>query len=309
MFVIFATAMGCATLQEEEQPVKPTIRNPQWKVDTITNHLRALTRAREEEGRSPADRALAAQNYLIARLSEFGLQPVLGGDFRLPNKPDQQNGALTPVSQQQRGDGSLLLRPEIAKSSIAGYATGKHPGLYDELVIVCTDLGDPDPEKIGTYHRAVNIAALLELARAYGYFSTYSSLPERTVMFALWKDGAQGFRSYLKDPTWDPSQTKMIIYLGADKAAIASLRELGAPHQIPLEVVALPDETLSLYTQSVAQESSQTSLDRPELIKEAVPRVFDLASSIHNLLLLEAVTSLPFQPVSADTLHRPDAEK
>lgn len=305
MFVISASVMGCASLQEKEQPTKPTIMNPLWNVDTITNHLRALTRAREEEGRSPSDRALAAQNYLIARLSEFDLQPVLGRDYRLPYLPSQRNGVHTLVPQQQRGDGSLLLRPDMANSSIAGYATGKHPGLYDELVIVCTDFGDPDPENIDTYQRAVNIAAVLEVARVYGYFSKYSSVPERTVMFALLKNGVQGFRAYLQDPTWDISQTEMIIYLGTEGTGTAKMRELVAAYQISLEVVALPAETLLRYTQPVTQESAQASLNRSELIKQAVPQVIDLASKVHTLLLREAITSLPFQPVSADTLPTP----
>lgn len=209
--------------------------------------------------------------------------------------------------------------PRASAINTMGFVAGKDPVRASELVIVCADL-DSDgafrgvrrtkPEDLG-----IGTAALLELARNYAYFSRLISIPERTILFAVWSGSRTdhaGLRAYLRHPLWVIDQTVAVVYIGLSDEKAEEVREILEPYGIPLSTVALPADTLTTRTPSATPAPGQRTVpatepvpDQAQMLQRAIPATRRLADEAHRVLLQTVVTAGPFRPVVPDTAFAP----
>lgn len=208
--------------------------------------------------------------------------------------------------------------------NLLGFVAGKHPKRARELVIVATDMDNVGAiAGVSTFdadHLGIGTAALLEVARHYALFGAYGSVPERTVLFAVFSGGRQGhagLRSYLRLPAWPLSQTRAVVYLGLDPQHAPDARALLAAQDILLYEVAPPPDTLAspglllIPERGPRRRTPEAGDELPRLadmITTGVVRARAMADSAHTLLLRETVTPAPFRPVAEDTLRAPTAQ-
>ncbi len=218
--------------------------------------------------------------------------------------------------------------PGAGALNILGYTPGKHPARAEDLVIVCTDL-----DAVGTFagvptldtaHLGVGAAALLEVAQQYAFFARFESLPERSVLFAVFsgaRQGHAGLRAYLHHPLWALDHTRAVVYVGLDPTDEPAVRSLLAAYDLPLHAVAPPPDTLGARGVVLlpARRPPRRRTLRPsgeEAFRSDPPRLSDLidagvvsarqmAEAVHTLLLREAATGASLMPVDADTLRIP----
>lgn len=225
-----------------------------------------------------------------------------------------------------------LASPRAGAINIFGYTPGKHPTLANELVIVCADLdavgafaGVPT---LDTVHLGEGTAALLEVAQQYAFFARFESLPQRSIMFAVFSgawQGHAGLRAYLRHPLWVLDQTRAVVYVGLNPSDEPAVRSLLADYDVPLHVVAPPPDTLGargvvlLPERRPPRRRTFRSSDE-ETFRSDPPRLSDLidvgvinarqmAEDVHALLLREAATGASLVPVNADTLRVPEANQ
>lgn len=110
-----------------------------------------------------------------------------------------QRAGITPLADLGRQD-ALNSRFEV-DGVIAGLIPGRHPLARTELVVVGTEVGGPD------------VAAVLEVARVLVERSQWATVPERTVMVALW-DGPRGAERVLNLGVWPRASVRAVIQVG-----------------------------------------------------------------------------------------------
>ncbi len=75
-------AQGCSSFRVPDEPLQPTPVTPVWDAQALYDHIRFLNRD-DVHGRATGTQAYArAAAYVASRLSEYGLQPAVEGDFR-----------------------------------------------------------------------------------------------------------------------------------------------------------------------------------------------------------------------------------
>jgi hypothetical protein len=215
--------------------------------------------------------------------------------------------------------------------NVLSFVPGKHPTRARELVVVCADL-----DAIGAFagvptldaaHLGVSTAALLEVARQYALFARFGSMPERSLLFAVFsgaRQGSTGLRDYLRHPLWALDHTRALVYIGLDPAEEAVVRDVLAPYGVPLSVVAPPPDTLGApgffllpdrrpprgrTVRAPGEEAFRGDPPRLSVLIEAgLVRARSMAEAAHTVLLREAVSGASLMPVNADTLRVPTAE-
>jgi len=216
--------------------------------------------------------------------------------------------------------------PDAGAINILGYTPGKHPVRAEDLVIVCADL-----DAVGTFagvptldtdHLGVGAAALLEVAQQYAFFARFESLPERSILFAVFsgaRQGHAGLRAYLHHPLWALDHTRAVVYVGLDPTDEPEVRSLLAAYDLPLYAVAPPPDTLDargVVLLPVRRPPRRRTLRGEQAFRSDPPRLSDLidagvvsarqmAEAVHTLLLREAATGASLMPVNADTLRIP----
>lgn len=269
----------------------------------------------------PGASVAPVEGVVILQLSRTALEALAEG----LSTPDVADSARVALSYQLRGRVVTRFHERTGALNIMGYVAGKHPTLAHELVIVCADLDAAGHvagvRTIDLDHLGARSAALLELARNYGYFARLLSVPERTVLFALWSGGRlghAGLREYLDKPTWTLDATVEVVYLGLDAEEEPEVRALLAPHDIPLRVVpfeAAPDDQPSyLFVTDSAprRDSRRRAVSRPpslrlsEVLADAVTRGQRLADAAHEALISIAITPAPFAPIREATIPVPN---
>ena len=222
---------------------------------------------------------------------------------------------------------AVTSEPLAGALNVVGYVVGKRPELAREAVLVCADLDAAgpfagvrtlDPARLGT-----GAAALLEVARYEARLARFLTIPERTVMFALWS-GARldhaGLQAYLRVPTWPLSQIKAVIYVGLPADEVPAVEALLAPYGLPLfavqseleapyadGLILMPDAALLRLARERdgAEAVAAPPVRVPELLQEARPVARELAEETHRLVLREAVSPKPLLPTLPDTLRPP----
>lgn len=216
--------------------------------------------------------------------------------------------------------------PRAGAVNVLGYVPGKHPLLARELVVVCTDLdaigrfaGVPTLEKNNV---GVATAAMLEVARQYGVFSQYGTLPERSVLFAVFSgnyQGHAGFQRYMEHPVWTEDQTYEVIYVGLNASEERKIGDHLDKRQVSFTSLPVPGDSLRLPPVVLLPEgvSRRVVADRlpdgqeppnvrlADVLEANEPKARELARAIHQLLLQKTMRSAPVIPLSGDSLWVP----
>ena len=231
-----------------------------------------------------------------------------------------------------------LARTDFQQSAGAinlfGFVAGKHPVSARELVLICADL-DGTSNFAGTQtvdfeNFGVGTAALLEVARNLGSVSRRWSLPERSVLLAVWsgsKLGHQGLRHFLSNPYWERDRITAVIYVGLDDEEVVPVQRLLETHGLALHVIRSPATPLferpfvlqpDLNLRRLARDSremeSSTAIadpyalpDMDDIVSIAVGQAKDLAAPAYERLLLESTDIMPYIPANEDSLVVPQA--
>ena len=247
--------------------------------------------------------------------------------------------ASAPFGEPVRQERRIVARvrsdyePRAGAMNVMGYIAGKHPVNGRDLVLVCADLdavsdfaGVPT---IDFKNFGIGTAAILEVARNLSFVSRRWSLPERSVMIAVWSGsqlGHQGLRYFLEDPTWSLPRVTSVIYVGLDEDEEPAVRSLLESRGIPLQAVhplaeplfdrpfvLLPDAAI----RRMARESRRAARLEIEfddrgiepnmsaLIDSAVVQARTLADAAYERMMVATTHPGSFHPVRADTLSLP----
>ncbi len=215
--------------------------------------------------------------------------------------------------------------PVMQGINLLGYVPGKVPAHTSELVIVCADLdavGDLGGARvIDRTHPGSGAAALLELARQYSVFADYLTIPDRTILFAVWsgaRTGHAGLRAYLEEPGWLRENIRSVIYVGPDAADTTGLRALIEPRgwrfhavmppdslaPVP-EPILLPEDPWMKVLRDLRPDDVPPDPDLDEALTRDERAALALAERAHRLILREAVVPAPPVPFIGDSLYVP----
>lgn len=224
--------------------------------------------------------------------------------------------------------------PSAGAMNVMGYIAGKHPEHGRDLVLVCADL-DAVSDFAGVptvdfRNFAVGTAALLEVARNLSFVSRRWSLPERSVMIAIWSGsqlGHEGLRHFLQDPTWSLSRVTSVVYVGLTPDEEPTVRRMLADyglklHVIPPDAKPLFEQPLILVPDPAVRRLSRDSrrAERNEeaaipnvsitpsmsaVIDSAVVHARRMADAAYERMMVATTHPKPFYPVLEDTLAVP----
>ena len=275
----------------------------------------------------PRSAASPIQGLLVAQLTPRAVAQMLGIAEGEPTSAALTTSGSVPLPYPVRLRIQATYEPLAGALNVIGYVPGKRPDFAREAVLVCADLDAAgsfagvrtlDPTRLGA-----EAAALLELARYHAGLAQFLTIPERTVIFALWSGSRlnhAGLRAYLRNPTWALQQFHAVIYIGLPKSEVASVQALLAPHDMPLyavesaekgaaqdKLVLVPDATLlRLARDRYGPEGSpRSAVNEPELIRGATAEAHALAEKTEPLLLRESVSAALLLPTLPDTLQIP----
>lgn len=188
--------------------------------------------------------------------------------------------------------------PAIDALNVLGYVAGQDPVLQNELVIVCADLdalaGSPGAR--AAMRSSLGAAVTLELARVYAAFAERTVTPRRTILFAVWSGGTEGYaglQAYLRQPLWTFAQTKQLVYVGLSEADTPVVQALAATARLPLTIIPLPEAVAERYASSAPSEPSA-------LLTVATSDALALLGQAHRVVL--AATNAPRATPPADSL-------
>ena len=252
---------------------------------------------------------LPARGLVAARVSAAALRRLVG-----PVEPGGE-GQWRTVDLAR----TVTLAVESAYDAAAvgfnvlGYVPGKHPSHSDTLVIVAADLdavGEPTGQRlVDLEHFGIEAAAVLELARNYSFFGQRSTVPEASILFALFSGarlGQRGLEAYLRDPLWPLPATRAILLVGEGlrlrPSTADSLGRLGT--RILRVTVPRPDTLFGpgqVYVPQTpggtASESGPPRLDYGEVVARATAQARAYLAATHAALLPLVVSPGPALPL------------
>lgn len=119
---------------------------------------------------------------------------------------------LTPLADLGRRD-ALNPRFGVEGPALAAFIPGRHPLARPDLVIVGTDIDGP------------HAAPLLEAARVLVERSGWATVPERTVMVALWSR-TRGAEDALRLGVWPRANVRAVIQIGETGASVQGIPDI-----------------------------------------------------------------------------------
>lgn len=252
---------------------------------------------------SPGTAARPVPGLLIQQITPPAAAALLGVK-RIELAPQENPVRIFELPHEARMRVVNDFQEDAGAVNVLGFLAGKHPVRRQELVVVCADLDAVgsmggvrtlDLQNLGTH-----AAALLELARNYGILSGYRSVPERTLLFAVFSGsrlGNAGLRAYLQNPLWELGKTVSMVYVGLPDHREQGVRNLLVPFDIPLftvepaddaryeqELVLVPEPATVRRARDRATQPSNEAVSLPELLDDAVARAQYLAKETHELL-------------------------
>ena len=275
---------------------------------------------------TPRSAASPVQGLLVIQLTPRATAHMMGAT---ESEPPQSlwSAKARALPHPVRLRVQVTYEPLAGALNVIGYIAGKRPDFAREAVLVCADLDAPgpfagvrtlDPTRLGT-----EAAVLLELARYQAELSQFLTIPERTMIFALWSGSRlnhAGLQAYLRNPTWALRQLHAVIYIGLPASDVAAVQALLAPYGVPLyvvepvetvdaqkELVLVPDAALLRLARARYGSASvpSPSVDVPGLLRDATAEALTLAEKAEPLILGEALGAAPLLPTLPDTLRPP----
>lgn len=275
MGLLLLTAMGCVSLQAQDEPERSTPTRPVWRSGAFAAHLQFMN------GPDVGDRTTGMAGYEVAatyvsdHLRSFGLQPGLTHSWHLAHDTTTSEEGATVV----RATGFIgALQAPLDAHSVYGFVAGRSFELSDELIIVCADL-DALQHPPDAVHLGAGAAALVELAYQFGLYARYTYVPGTTLLFAVFsgaRQDYQGVRDYLRHPLWPLRQTRAVLYLGPEPATEEALQALWEAAGARLHIVRAPVDTLE-----TAGDGADVSLSIAARQAQA------MAEEAHGILLRE----------------------
>ncbi len=275
---------------------------------------------------TPRRVAAPVTGLVVLQVTEQALGRLLGVDEAAARRIlTEMRNRVRRLPRTIELDVEVEALPELQGINLLGYVPGKVPPHLSELVIVCADLdavGDFGGARvIDRAHPGAGAAALLELARQYSVFADYLTIPDRTILFAVWsgaRTGQAGLRAYLEEPGWVRENIRSVIYVGPDAADTTGLRALVEPHGWRFHAVLPPDSLAPVPEPILLPEAPWMKVLR-DLRPDDVPPVPDLdeerardeqaalalADRAHRLILRETVVPAPPVLFIGDSLYVP----
>ena len=243
--LLAASLAGCAGSDDVAEVEE------RWVEGDFRDHLRQLT-----EPIVPFDSSRVARRtrYAARRMEAAGLMPARDPSFLV-----RMRGTPLPVPAAS---------VDPTQAHVLGYVAGRHPSYHDELVLVAADLN------------SVSAAAVLEVAQAVAEQARFTQTPERTVLFALWsppRTGARGLADFLSNPTWALPNVEHVLLVTADSLAASESQRLLEAQDIPSDVVAVADQSVTV------QETPQDVIEARTLTRTVL-----LADFLHARVLAAA---------------------
>ncbi|MEX0822334.1 MAG: hypothetical protein WD021_09335 [Rhodothermales bacterium] len=217
-------------------------------------------------------------------------------------------------------------QPRAGAINILSYISGKDPVKRRELIVLCADLDAmghfAGVSAIDYGNFGISTAAVMEVARNLSYVSRRWTVPDRSVMIAIWSGsqvGHAGLRDFLENPTWPLDRIGSVVYVGLSSDEEADVREMLGDVGIPLTVIRRPEEPLfdrdvvlvpSPSVQRLARERDPTApvLERPNasaLMDSAILRARRLGDSAYRNTMLQATDAATFFPARRDSIPPP----
>lgn len=254
-----------------------------------------------------------------------------------PGQAAAQPGSVVRMQQWLVANVQADYEAQAGAMNVMAYVAGKHPRHARELVLVCTDLDAVSEfggiQTLDFQNFGVETAALLEVARNLGFVSRRWSLPERSVMFAVWSGsqlGHAGMRHFLENPTWSLDRVTSVVYMGLSSEDEPEVRRMLAEKGLPLDVIPAPsnlvsEPSLMLLPDPFVRRLARESLRRdprvdaefledaatPDLdaaVDSAVVQARRMADLAYGRVMLATTHPRPFYPVHEDTLQIPDED-
>lgn len=287
--------------------------------DVQTSYLRALrargVRAVLHVGElKPGQSEFVIEGLLIVQITRNTAAEILNADpFVLAGSSTDElfvrvqlpGGVLVRVASTFQGQAGMI--------NTLGFVAGKNPARSGELVIVCTDLDAVgqfmgvrrfDDEDLG-----LSAAALLELSRNYSYLGQLSSVPERTILFAVWSGSRvdhAGLRAYLRNPLWALEDTHAMVYIGLSEDKRPAVQKILDASGIPLHAIPPPPDMMPaqvVVSDPNAPVSARSRKDTGErvslsdILEDAIVNVTSLARETHETLFPLAITPAPMKMI------------
>lgn len=211
--------------------------------------------------------------------------------------------------------------PRAGAVNVVAYVPGGHPTLAREAVLFCADLDAAeavrgvdvlDLERLGA-----GTAAVLELARVYAALSSYWTVPERTLILAVWSGsliGSAGLRAFLEQPTWSLDRIRAVVYVGLQAEQEAEVRALLAEYGLTLYAVPAPPAAAvrrQVLTPTPPRRPGASVTPAPPAISvaDAVRAQTDvarrLAEAAYPIVLSESMGDDVLVPLVGDSLRLP----
>lgn len=216
---------------------------------------------------------------------------------------DQPGVVLRSLPRRLRVEVDASTYPSLPTLNVAGFMTGRHPALSQELIIVAADIATwpmiSGERVFDLADLGVGLSAMLEVARNEQSIARRLPHPARTVMFvALNSRDGQGLERLLATSPWLHDQIRRVIYIGLLDEDEAAVRRVLEPYEIPLDIVrasgtltsgqrfAFPVARVAHARSPIADAADRpAALDSSVLLSQAEEVVIDLATAVHERLL------------------------
>ena len=270
------------------------------------------------------------EDIIVLQVTERTMGRLLGvGSLTVRRLLRRSSDEIRRLPRAIRLEVEVEARRMVEGINIMGYVPGKVPPRSDELVVVCADLdaiGDMGGARvIDRAHDGAGTAAVLELARQYELFSEFLTIPDRTLLFAVWsgaRTGHAGLRDFLDKPVWDSDRIRSLIYVGPDPADTTQLRTLIGQkgwrfHMVmppdslapAPEPIVLPAEPWMEVLRELRPEEVPPDPDLSEFYRRAEGAALGMVDSAHRLILREAIAPSPPVTLIGDTLVVPTGNR
>jgi hypothetical protein len=277
----------------------------------------------------PRFHAAPIRGLLVVQVTPRAAAELFGlPEPELSNFLETRRGEAVELPRTLSARVAIDYQPRAGAINMMGYFSGKHPRLQRDLVIVCADLdaagsfaGVPVVD-FGNY--GIATSAVLEAARNLSYVTRRWSIPDRSVMIAVWsgsRTGHVGLRHFLEHPTWSLDRVHAVVYAGLSSADEADVRSLLDGYGIRLISIRRAEEPLfergivlrpdpSVLRLARSRNLDLTRFEPPDesaILDSAVVRARRLADAAYRRAMLQATEAESFLPVRDETMTVPPA--
>lgn len=265
---------------------------------------------------TPRLHAAPIRDLLVVQVTRRAAAELFGlPEAELSGFLESRRGEAVELPRTLSARVAIDYQPRAGAINMMGYFSGKHPGLQRDLVIVCADLdavgsfaGVP---AVDFWNYGIATSAVLEAARNMSYVTRRWSIPDRSVMIAVWsgsQTGHVGLRHFLEHPTWSLDRVHAVVYAGLSAAEEVEIRSLLDTYGIRLISIRRSEEPLFERGIVLRPDPSVLSLarsrdldvapfeppDESAILDSAVVRARGMAEAAYRRAMLQATEAESF---------------